>query len=125
MQCGDNRFEIIEKAKKHLINATNIKDSPEEMEVIDSILFRCWQMGWLAKYDLEDEIGMPLDIPLRALKEGIYSQEFGELEKYDVRGIELDGLGVISNICPYAECDFTCDYKDYKKTWWLKADKSE
>ncbi len=51
MQCGDNRFEIIEKAKKHLINATNIKDSPEEMEVIDSILFRCWQMGWLDKYN--------------------------------------------------------------------------
>lgn len=45
--CGDNRFEIIQKAKQLLIKSTNIKDSPEEMKVIDTILFRMWQMGWL------------------------------------------------------------------------------
>lgn len=45
--CGDNRFEIIESAKKRLCIATNIEDSPNEWAVIDSILFRMWQMGWL------------------------------------------------------------------------------
>lgn len=45
--CGDNRFEIIEAAKKHLIECTNIETSPKEMEVLDSILFRMWQMKWL------------------------------------------------------------------------------
>ena len=45
--CNDNRFKIIEKYKKELIEATNIEDSPEEMAVIDNILFRFWQMGWL------------------------------------------------------------------------------
>ena len=45
--CGDNRFEIIGKAKDKLLSATNIEQSPEEMEVIDSILFRFWQLGWL------------------------------------------------------------------------------
>lgn len=45
--CGDNRFEIIEAAKKRLIEATNIEDRPDEMAVIDSVLFRMWQMGWL------------------------------------------------------------------------------
>ena len=45
--CGDNRFEIIEQAKKALLESTNIKDSPNEMGVLDSLLFRCWQMGWL------------------------------------------------------------------------------
>lgn len=49
--CGDNRFEIIDKAKKDLISSTNIESNPEEMKVIDNILFRCWQMGWLDKYD--------------------------------------------------------------------------
>lgn len=49
--CGDNRFEIIEKAKLHLIDSTNIMDSQKEMEVLDSFLFRCWQMGWLKKYE--------------------------------------------------------------------------
>lgn len=55
--CGDNRFEIIEAAKKDLLKSTNIESDPDEMKVIDSILFRCWQMGWLDKYDNEDEKG--------------------------------------------------------------------
>lgn len=50
-RCGDNRFEIIEKAKQDLFNSTNIESSQEEMKVIDNILFRCWQMGWLDKYE--------------------------------------------------------------------------
>lgn len=45
--CTDNRFEIIEKYKQLLLENTNIRSSPKEMEVIDSILFRFWQMGWL------------------------------------------------------------------------------
>ena len=48
--CGDNRFEIIEKAKRHILEATNIETSPDEMKVLDNILFRCWQMGWLERY---------------------------------------------------------------------------
>lgn len=46
--CTDNRFEIIAAYKKKLIEGTNIEESPEEMAVIDNILFRFWQMGWLA-----------------------------------------------------------------------------
>lgn len=49
--CGDNRFEIIQKAKEDLIRDTNIESSLDEMEVLDSILFRAWQMGWLEKYE--------------------------------------------------------------------------
>lgn len=45
--CGDNRFEIIEAYKKKLIEDTNIESSPDEMAVIDNILLRFWQMGWL------------------------------------------------------------------------------
>ena len=52
--CGDNRFEIIAKAKKHLLDATNIDTSPKEMEVLDDFLFRCWQMGWLDRYGTAD-----------------------------------------------------------------------
>lgn len=49
--CTDGRFEIIEAAKQELLKKTNINTSPKEMEVLDSILFRCWQMGWLEKQD--------------------------------------------------------------------------
>lgn len=49
--CGDNRFKVIEKAKEALLESTNIESSPEEMAVLDSFLFRCWQMGWLTKIE--------------------------------------------------------------------------
>lgn len=49
--CGDNRFDLIEKYKNKLIEGTNIEDDPAEMQVIDDILFRFWQMGWLDKLE--------------------------------------------------------------------------
>ena len=52
--CGDNRFKIIEKAKEAILESTNIESSPEEMAVLDNFLFRCWQMGWLRKYEDND-----------------------------------------------------------------------
>lgn len=45
--CTDNRFELIERFKKKLIDSTNIETSPEEMKAIDNLFFRFWQMGWL------------------------------------------------------------------------------
>lgn len=48
---GDDRFEIIKKAKEDLIRSTNIETSEDEMKVMDSFLFRCWQMGWLDRYE--------------------------------------------------------------------------
>ncbi len=50
--CTDNRFEIIAKAKEALLDSTNIDTSPDEMACLDSFLFRCWQMGWLDKYEV-------------------------------------------------------------------------
>lgn len=49
--CGDNRFEIIGKAKQAILEETNIKDDKAQMAELDSFLFRCWQMGWLKKYE--------------------------------------------------------------------------
>ena len=49
--CRDNRFEVIAEAKRDLLKSTNIEMATDEMAVIDSILFRCWQMGWLKQYE--------------------------------------------------------------------------
>lgn len=51
--CEDNRFEIIKKAKDYLLEYTNIESRPEEMAVIDNILFRLWQCGWLKQFEKE------------------------------------------------------------------------
>ena len=53
--CGDNRFEVIGKAKQDLLKSTNIDSSKDEMNVLDSFLFRCWQMGWLNQYNLTSD----------------------------------------------------------------------
>lgn len=59
-RCGDNRFEIIKKAKAELLKSTNIETSEDEMKVLDNFLFRCWQMNWLERYDKPRN---PFDIP--------------------------------------------------------------
>lgn len=51
MIVGDGRFEIIAKAKADIIESTNIETSEDEMKVLDDFLFRCWQMGWLDRYE--------------------------------------------------------------------------
>jgi hypothetical protein len=49
--CGDNRFEVIKRAKEDLLRSTNIEKAMDEMAVLDSVLFRAWQMGWLKQYE--------------------------------------------------------------------------
>lgn len=49
--CTDGRFEMIERVKNKLIEATNIETSEDDMKVIDNILFRFWQMDWLEMID--------------------------------------------------------------------------
>ena len=54
--CTDNRFDVIAKAKQALLDSTNIETSPDEMKVLDDFLFRCWQMGWLDKYEEQEHV---------------------------------------------------------------------
>lgn len=51
---NDNRYELIGKYKKKLIESTNIETSEDEMKVIDNILFRMWQMGWLDRLEKQE-----------------------------------------------------------------------
>ena len=53
--CSDGRFELIGKAKRKLLECTNIESRPEEIAVLDNILYRCWQMGWLDKLRENEE----------------------------------------------------------------------
>lgn len=52
-ECGDSRFEVIARAKGDLFKSTNIESDEKEVAVIDNILFRCYQMGWLDRYEEE------------------------------------------------------------------------
>ena len=63
--CGDNRFGFIAEAKRQLLEYTKIETSADEMAVIESFLFRCWQMGWLKSLDKEaaDDKKQPEEAP--------------------------------------------------------------
>ncbi len=99
------------------------KDVPEMIEALETIK---------TVVDLQKEIGCPLDVLLKALKNGIwkemYFREYKEpvLRHYDVIADkdvftfeylrhDIDGQDEIGEV----------RYKDYKKTWWLKSDRSE
>lgn len=82
--------------------------------------------------DLEEQIGCPLEVVWKALLNGIYESYIDyennntvEIRHRKVRGIERFGLSVISPLSGYPDCDDLFEYKDYKKTWFLKKDKSE
>jgi len=85
---------------------------------------------------LEEEIGCPLDIVIRALKDGFYVDK----EQVEKEPTWENNKGLVQIGCPKyfklnlwyktIEVDREGHYleielSDYKKTWWLKADRSE
>ena len=70
--CDDNRFELINKYKQKLIDGTNIETAPDEMAVIDDILFRFWQMGWLDKLERPEQRWIPCSERLPNDEKSIY-----------------------------------------------------
>lgn len=71
--------------------------------------------------DLEEEIGCPLEVVIKALKEGIYYI-------YPNGNIVLERsfkLNHYSSGWCLIKPKLNFKLEDYKKTWWLKRDKSE
>ena len=102
--CGDNRFQLIKEAKEMLCRDTNIEDSPEEMAVIDDILFRLWQMGWLPQQHSEEKKKL---IEERAT-ERVYEPAitgYDSLEQAYIRGakeqLEIDKQAFIEKACEW------------------------
>ena len=78
--------------------------------------------------DLEEEIGCPLDVVFKVLKNGFYDENGNWYNDYDFN-LKYDWL--LSNpndkylIFDVPKTYFAFKLKDYKKTWWLKKDRSE
>ena len=74
--------------------------------------------------DLEEELGCPLEVLFKALGNNVYDETgkawyiehyYQEFRRYEIHSVRYYGK----------LCDMKFKTKDYKKTWWLKADKSE
>lgn len=69
--------------------------------------------------DLEDELGCPLNVVFKALKEGIIDEENEDRDIMIVHSKQGYWFREFSEDLPKLWV------KDYKKTWWLKEDLSE
>jgi hypothetical protein len=68
--------------------------------------------------DLEEQIGCPLDVVVKALKQDYFYTKSGKHSR-----LEFGTYGFEWCIC--YELRTQIRVADYKKTWWLKEDKSE
>ena len=89
--CADNRFELIGKYQKILIDRTNITDSPDEMKALYSILYRFWQMGWLDRLDTIADM-LAENAKLRKQLESIVGRSFRTADKMACLEDENDKL---------------------------------
>lgn len=78
--------------------------------------------------DIEEELGIPLEVLFKALKQGKIYTRASEYDKYSfhfIRGANMQSIHCISKVCPYPDCDFGVDLKDYGKTWSLTREELE
>lgn len=107
----DNRFEIIEKAKKHLLVATNIETSADEMKVLDNFLFRCWQMGWLDKYDRPNDNLIRFNIEIIDGKNHMVHTEKSKLDIDNLDQLKIKSVDALKLRLQY-DCDKMKKYLD-------------
>ena len=69
-QCGNNKFTVIARAKKRLVQTMNIAEDKKELEMLDNFLLCCWQMGWLKQCEEEVEKEDLKTFSLEAAKAG-------------------------------------------------------
>ena len=72
--------------------------------------------------DIEENLGCPLDVVFKALQNGVYYEDVANRMKYMVVDLHLNVEG---EYVLYFDDEEHLLTKNYKKTWWLKKDKSE
>ena len=76
-----------------------------------------------AKYkDLEEQLGCPLEVVFKALQNGVYYEDVANCMKYMVVDLSFNLEG---DFVLYFDDEERLLARNYKKTWWLKIDKSE
>ena len=104
--------------KNEQFNDYSVVENLRQLDVREYITLVNNKLGKLE--DLEEQIGCPLEVFVKAMQNGIYR-----------KGLFDDDLYRFGRV--YIEDGYFCDFawqgevpiKDYKKTWWLKEDRSE
>jgi hypothetical protein len=78
--------------------------------------------------DIEQELGIPLEVLFKALKKGkVWACEnsLWGYSYHNVVGFNLNEVILQSKVCSYSDCDWDIDLKDYGKTWALTKEELE
>lgn len=76
-------------------------------------------------WELEKELGCPLEVVIKALKEGIITNPKYN-DETELMTLEYDdGLNKYGFVNLLDKYPISYYLKDYKKTWWLKGEKDE
>jgi len=126
MMCKDALKEAIEWAKKckatpEIIVADGIDENAVEELLRKERPFTKASEIKLEVLSFEEQLGCPLEVREKAFDKGFYDESGNHYtcEHYVPYLKEMHTRGIMSHT---SKC---FKLKDYKKTWWLKADKSE
>ena len=72
--------------------------------------------------DLEEQLGCPLEVVVKALQNGIFYEDVANCMKYMVVDLSFNLEG---DFVLYFDDEEHWLARNYNKTWWLKIDKSE
>jgi hypothetical protein len=78
--------------------------------------------------DIEEELGIPLEVLFKALKKGKVWACENSLWGYSYHNVVRFNLNEVilqSKVCSYSDCDWDIDLKDYGKTWALTSEELE
>lgn len=99
------------------------KERPLSNQGLGEIIHKLYKLE-----DIEEEIGCSLEVVFKALKEGIYCEYskslFNKCKLQKLKVYLVYDYGYYS-LKPTHKADFLLDLYEYKKTWWLKEDRSE
>ena len=99
--CADDRFGMIKFFKNRLVEATNISTSQREMDVIDSILFRFYQLGWL-RVLFQHELEKDSNELAKALQKDLMIKKYGNILAGQVdiytNPAAMDALEAVTNV---------------------------
>ncbi len=121
-------FKHFEKWYRKLsYNVVTTYQLDKDLETIKQTLFKSQEMEKEnARYkQLEEQIGCPLEVRCKVVSDShIYDENGIEYDVVYIHKEYFDCEDPLDNDIGYTKlCAF--EWKDYKKTWWLKADRSE
>ena len=107
-------MRLTEKGKRiKFVYGRGSAKSPNYEQIIDAQRYN--KLAELE--DIEEQLGCPLEVVFKALKDGIFVEKYNNI--YDLKLAKYK-----TGFCLENE-NHILSITNYKKTWWLKKDKSE